>query len=123
MSLKKRWMLFDDYHAARVLPGFDVNGKILLLEKLKEKTEIIKGCLEIGAVEKLEIIIKQLEISPEYGLAVKPAKEKSRQNNCPAMALILYDGYVITGKTTNILTAASSLVLNCVKKLAEFCLI
>jgi uncharacterized protein (UPF0371 family) len=34
------------------------------------------------------------------------------------MALILPDGSVITGKNTNILTAASSLILNCVKKLA-----
>jgi len=77
-----------------------------------------EGRLRIGAVEKLEIIMKQLGITPEYGLAVRPALEKSRQNKCPAMALILNDGSVITGRTTNILDAASSLVLNCIKKLA-----
>ena len=33
--------LFDDYHAARVLPGFDVNAKIKLLCELREKAEII----------------------------------------------------------------------------------
>ena len=33
--------LFDDYHAARVLPGFDVNGKIRLLHELRDKAEII----------------------------------------------------------------------------------
>jgi len=33
--------LFDDYHASRVLPGFDVNGKIKLLYELREQTEII----------------------------------------------------------------------------------
>ena len=33
--------LFDDYHAARVLPGFDVNAKIKLLYELKEQAEII----------------------------------------------------------------------------------
>ena len=43
--------LFDDYHAARVLPGFNVNGKILLLEKLKEKTEIII-CINAADIEK-----------------------------------------------------------------------
>ncbi|MCL2085091.1 MAG: DUF1846 family protein, partial [Oscillospiraceae bacterium] len=37
---------------------------------------------------------------------------------CPAMALSLRDASVIIGKTTDILTAASSLILNCVKKLA-----
>jgi uncharacterized protein (UPF0371 family) len=76
------------------------------------------GRLEIGATRKLEIIMKQLGITPEYGLAVHPAIEKSEQSKCPAMALILYDGSVITGKTTNTLDAASSLVLNSIKKLA-----
>jgi uncharacterized protein (UPF0371 family) len=62
--------------------------------------------------------MKQLCLSPEYGLAVRPALEKSEQNKCPAMALILNDGSVVTGKTTNVLAASSSLVLNCIKRLA-----
>ncbi len=33
--------LFDDYHAARVLPGFDVNAKVKLLQKLADTAEII----------------------------------------------------------------------------------
>ena len=33
--------LFDDYHAARVLPGYDANGKINLLREMREQTEII----------------------------------------------------------------------------------
>ena len=33
--------LFDDYHASRVLPGFDVNAKIKLLHELKDQAEII----------------------------------------------------------------------------------
>ena len=32
--------LFDDYHAARVLPGFDVNAKIKLLYELRETARI-----------------------------------------------------------------------------------
>lgn len=77
-----------------------------------------EGRVPLEAVEKLEIIMKQLEITPEYRLVVQPALEKSRQNNCPAMALIFPDGSIVTGKTTSILAAASSLMLNCVKKLA-----
>ena len=46
--------LFDDYHAARVLPGFHVNGKILLLEALKDKTEIII-CINAADIEKSKI--------------------------------------------------------------------
>lgn len=46
--------LFDDYHAARVLPGFDVNAKVKLLYKLKEKTEII-FCINAGDIERNKI--------------------------------------------------------------------
>ncbi len=33
--------LFDDYHAARVLPGFAPDSKVRMLEKLKDSVEII----------------------------------------------------------------------------------
>jgi len=77
-----------------------------------------EGESKICAVEKLEIIMKQLNITPDYRLGAKAALEKSKQSNSPAMALILQDGSVMTGKTTDTLAAASNLILNCVKKLA-----
>lgn len=46
--------LFDDYHAARVLPGFDVNAKIKLLEELKDEAEIIFA-ISAGDIEKTKI--------------------------------------------------------------------
>ena len=33
--------LFDDYHASRVLPGFEPDSKLRMLEQLKDKAEII----------------------------------------------------------------------------------
>ena len=33
--------LFDDHHAARVLPGFEPDSKIRMLSKLKDDAEII----------------------------------------------------------------------------------
>ena len=33
--------LFDDYHASRVLPGFEPDSKLKVLLKLKDKAEII----------------------------------------------------------------------------------
>lgn len=33
--------LFDDFHAARVLPGFAPDNKIVMLQKLKDKAEIV----------------------------------------------------------------------------------
>ncbi len=43
-----------DYHAARVLPGFDPNVKMRLLQKLKDKTDIIL-CIHAGAIERKKI--------------------------------------------------------------------
>lgn len=43
--------LFDDLHAARVLPGFDKAAKIKLLQKLKDKAELII-CINANDIEK-----------------------------------------------------------------------
>ncbi len=46
--------LFYDYHASRVLPGFDANAKVKLLRQLKDKAEIII-CVYAGAIESNKI--------------------------------------------------------------------
>lgn len=46
--------LMYDHHAARVLPGYDPNVKIRLLEKLKDRAEIIL-CIYAGDIEKRKI--------------------------------------------------------------------
>ncbi len=43
-----------DYHAARVLPGFDPNVKMRLLQELKDKIDIIL-CVHAGDIEKKKI--------------------------------------------------------------------
>ncbi len=43
-----------DYHAARVLPGFDPNVKMRLLQKLKDKIDVIL-CIHAGAIERKKI--------------------------------------------------------------------
>ncbi|HPD02895.1 MAG TPA: DUF1846 domain-containing protein [Eubacteriales bacterium] len=46
--------LFDDLHAARVLPGFDANAKIKLLQKLKDTAELIL-CISAGDIARNKI--------------------------------------------------------------------
>ncbi len=46
-------ILFD-YHAARVLPGFDPNVKMQLLSKLRDQTEVIL-CICAGDIEKKKV--------------------------------------------------------------------
>lgn len=53
--------LLFDYHAARVLPGFDPNIKIKLLHKMKEKIDIII-CIYAGDIE-------QKKMRADFGLS------------------------------------------------------
>ena len=73
--------LFDDYHAARVLPGFDVNGKIKILQKLKDHAEIV-FCISAGDIEKNKIradfgitydrdVLRLIDHLREWGLLVR----------------------------------------------------
>lgn len=52
--------LFDDHHAKRVLPGFELNSKIRLLEELKDNLEII-FCINAKDIEK--------KIRADYGIS------------------------------------------------------
>lgn len=46
--------IFDDYHAARVLPGFKADAKIELLKKMKDEMEVI-FCINAEDIEKSKI--------------------------------------------------------------------
>ncbi len=46
--------LIFDYHAARVLPGYDPNVKMRLLQQLKDKIDIIL-CIHAGAIDRKKI--------------------------------------------------------------------
>ncbi|MGQ9647810.1 MAG: DUF1846 domain-containing protein [Thermodesulfobacteriota bacterium] len=46
--------LLFDYHAARVLPGFDPNVKMRLLQKIRDKSEVLL-CIYAGDIERKKI--------------------------------------------------------------------
>jgi uncharacterized protein (UPF0371 family) len=46
--------LLYDYHASRVLPGFDANVKIRLLQQLKDQTDVLL-CIFAGDIERKKI--------------------------------------------------------------------
>jgi len=46
--------LLFDYHAARVLPGFDPNVKMRLLQKLRDKSEVVL-CIYAGDIERKKV--------------------------------------------------------------------
>ncbi len=67
----------------------------------------------------LDIIMNQLEITPEYRKCVAPAIKIKDLTGAPAAAVELEDGTIVTGKTSALLGASSAMLLNALKKIAN----
>ncbi|MFC1568398.1 DUF1846 domain-containing protein [Candidatus Margulisiibacteriota bacterium] len=109
--------LIFDYHAARVLPGFDPNIKVRLLQKLKDKAEIIL-CIYAGDIERKKLradfgitydtaALKLIDDLKEWGIdllavvitrfadqpAAKIFKNKLERRNIPVFTHAFTKGY------------------------------
>jgi len=88
--------LLFDYHASRVLPGFDPNVKMKLLQQLKNKADILL-CIYAGDIERKKIradfgitydsdALKLIDDLREWGIDVL-AVVITRYDNQPAAQL------------------------------------
>src|SRR4030043_398252 len=88
-------ILFD-YHAARVLPGFDPNVKMRLLQILKDKIDVIL-CIHAGAIERKKVradfgitydvdALKTIDDFREWGIEVTAVVITRYQDQPPARA-------------------------------------
>lgn len=86
-------ILFD-YHASRVLPGFDPNVKMRLLQILKDKVDVIL-CIHAGDIERKKIradfgitydvdALKTIDDFREWGLDISAVVITRYQNQLPA---------------------------------------
>jgi uncharacterized protein (UPF0371 family) len=85
-----------DYHASRVLPGFDPNVKMRLLQILKDKIDVIL-CIHAGAIERNKIradfgitydadALKTIDDFREWGIDVTAVVITRYQHQSPAKA-------------------------------------
>ena len=77
--------------------------------------ERIQGKCSDEAIRKLELLIKQAGITQDIRPEISAALLKAETTGAPAGAMRLPDGRVVTGKTSDNLGAASSLLLNALK--------
>jgi uncharacterized protein (UPF0371 family) len=88
-------ILFD-YHAARVLPGFDPNVKMRLLQMLKDKIDVIL-CIHAGAIERKKVradfgitydvdALKTIDDFRDWGIDITAVVITRYQNQLPAKA-------------------------------------
>lgn len=85
-----------DYHAARVLPGFDPNVKMRLLQKLKDQVDIIL-CINAGDIERKKLradfgisydvdALKTIDDFRDWGLDITAVVITLYENQSPARA-------------------------------------
>lgn len=77
--------LIGDFHAARVLPGYDPNVKIQLLRQLQEKADIII-CIHADAIEKKKI---RADFGITYDKAALKLIDDLRENNISVTAIVI----------------------------------
>ncbi len=67
---------------------------------------------------KLELLMKQAGISPADRPVIAAANVRAEATGQPASAIMLADGDIVTGKTSELMGATSAMLLNALKKLA-----
>ena len=77
------------------------------------------GLADADEVYKAELIMKQVGIDVKYRKVVSRALDKSELTGEPAAAIELPDGDIVTGKTSKLMGASASALLNALKKLGN----
>ena len=78
-----------------------------------------RGRSDGSSVYKIELLMKQLGLTPESRAVVNPALAVAERTGAPAAAMELPDGTVLTGKTSSLLGSSSALLLNALKYLGN----
>ena len=77
-----------------------------------------QGLGDQAEVTKIELLMNQLHISVDDRPVVAAALKKAELTGAPATAIELPDGRIITGKTSSLLGASSSMLLNALKEVS-----
>jgi len=90
--------------------------------------EYAMGFVEKETVQRAELLMKELGVKPEDRRVVGPARKAAEEAQATGKgnkgvfvgaAIELRDGTIVTGKNSPLMHAASALILNAVKRLAE----
>ncbi len=111
--------------------GFGITSDEVVREASKQemvrryfryRCEFVMGLVEEKTLQKVELLLNDHGISPEYRAVVLPAREAGGEDpqgfHRTGAALQLHDGTILTGRNSELMTAASAVVINGIKRLA-----
>ncbi|MBM4310444.1 MAG: DUF1846 domain-containing protein [Deltaproteobacteria bacterium] len=105
----------------------EASAQEIIRRFLRYRCERVMGFVDDDTVQRVELLMRELDISPEERRVIAAADaEARREREClagsdgtvVAAALELADGTFITGHNSPLLHAASSLIINAIKHLA-----
>lgn len=70
------------------------------------------------AVQKIELLMNDLGISPEDRQVTIAARQKEEKTGHPALAMELPNGAIVTGKTSELFGPSAAVIINAIKNLA-----
>lgn len=93
----------------------------------KTSCEYKKGYVDKETLQRVKLIMEELNLKQEDRKVVMPAreysaklKEKSNKNEtCPVVAMELQDGTILTGKSSEVMDSTAAVLLNAVKYFAN----
>ena len=96
----------------------DASKKEVVRRYYNEKNNYKQGLCDADTYKKVKLLMNELKIDEAYLDVIKPALDKKEKENLPVIALKI-NKKIITGKQTDILTPASSVILNAIKELSK----
>ena len=96
----------------------EASNQEIIRRYYKIKCAHVQGNLSEEPVQKIELVVSQMNLSLDIRKPVKPAIEKAESSGSPSVALELTDGKIVAGRTTSLMNASASVLVNAVKTLA-----
>ncbi|MGK0467665.1 DUF1846 domain-containing protein [Clostridium sp.] len=116
--------------------GFGITDDEVIKEASKQEVirryfktgcEYKKGYINKETFERVKLLMEELKLKQEDRKVVIPARERcanlkqcsSKSEACPALAIELKDGTILTSKSSDIMDATAAIILNAVKYFAN----
>ena len=96
----------------------DASKQEIIRRYFNSKTRFVREQCKEEEVHKQEMVMKQAGVTEEDRKCVVAARQKEKEAHSFSGALELADGTIVTGKTTHLMGACSSALMNAIKHLA-----
>jgi len=97
----------------------DASKKEIVRRYYQERCNYKLGLSNSETIQKIRLLMNEVEINTNLLDTVKPALEKSEKDKRHVISMKLPSGKIITGKETELLSPASSVILNAIKEITK----